>query len=117
MGQNFIGCDRDQSFLLRRIAAVCVVLFSVAGSGSAEARRPPTAAERAGIANAFKVPSRCSKVWVSSIDRHYASYEFNPKAKNCSRYGSNGIDILRLRDSLWRDLGGMSDCTASGIRG
>src|SRR5690349_11157607 len=104
--------------MMRRIATVCVVLVSVATSSAAEARRRPTAAERAGIANAFKVPSRCSKVWVSQIDRHYASYEFNPKARNCARYGSNGIDIVRLRDSLWKDLGGMSDCAAGGsIRG
>jgi len=57
------------------------------------------------------------KVYISTIDRRFASDQFNRKASRCGRYASDGIGIFRKRDGRWRYISGMSDCTPKGFRG
>lgn len=101
----------------RVLALLATTGLLVGLPAAADGRRSATSSERAAIAKRIGVPSRCATVYVSTVDRRYASYQFNYRRKHCAKYGSNGIDILRRRDGRWLDLGGMSDCQGSTIRG
>lgn len=105
----------NRRMYLNPVAIVLAVL--TIGSGVADARRLPTKIERAGVHRVFKVPAKCSKVYVSTVDRRYASYEYRDSAA-CRRYGTNGIEILKRTGNRWRAVGGFSDCSeVIGIRG
>jgi hypothetical protein len=95
---------------MHRVALVLVLAGLLATAPAGDARRRATTAERAAVARHMGVPARCARVYVSTVDRHFASYEFNARASRCTRYGSNGIDVLKRSGTRWRDLGGMSDC-------
>lgn len=76
----------------------------------ADARRAPTKSEKAAIATAMDRPAKCQRVFISTVNHSYASWQFRD-AKGCARYGSNGLDILKRINGQWKDLGGSSDGT------
>ena len=63
--------------LARPLLIALAVLLPLTGAASAEARRKATHAERAAIAAKFDAPPKCAKVFVSTVDRHWASYRFD----------------------------------------
>lgn len=102
-----------------RLLLLCVLASaSLAPVPVADGRRAATEAERKAIARAMATPPRCLKIYVSMINRRYASAQFNQKRyRTCRRYASNGIGILREKESRWRYISGMSDCTPNGMKG
>jgi hypothetical protein len=63
-----------------RSMGVVSLIFSfllVVSVGSAEARRKATAKERAAIAARFDAPAKCARIWVSTVDHHWAGYAFD----------------------------------------
>lgn len=99
-----------------RVGALVVALGLVIPA-IADARRPATPSEKRAIAGA---DARCYRIYVSTIDRRYASLEFAHGTygtdARCTKVASDGIDVFHRSNGRWRDLGGMSDCPA-GIRG
>jgi hypothetical protein len=87
---------------------VVSLIFSfvlVVSVGSAEGRRKATAKERAAIAARFDAPAKCARIWVSTVDRHWATYAFDGtkyQDADCKPAASDGVAILRFRKGAWR---------------
>jgi hypothetical protein len=80
-------------------------LLLVVSVGNAEARRKATTKERAAIAARFDAPAKCARIWVSTVDRHWATYAFDDtkyQDADCKSAAADGVAILRLRNGTWR---------------
>ncbi len=88
------------------LSAVFVLLLVIA-PGNAEARRRATSKERATIAAKVHVPAKCSVVWISTVDRHWATFHFNDakfEDPECAAVAGDGVVIMRLRKGAWRTV-------------
>ena len=87
--------------------SVVFVLLLVIAPGSAEARRRATSKERATIAAKFHMPPKCSVVWISTVDRRWATFHFNDakfEDPDCAAVAGDGVVILNLRNGVWRTV-------------
>jgi len=101
--------------LARPLLIALAVLLPLTGVASAEARRKATHAERAAIAAKFDAPPKCAKVFVSTVDRHWASYRFDGRTfddPDCRPVAADGVAILQRRNGRWRMVtaGSSFDC-------
>ena len=101
--------------LARPLLIALAVLLPLTGAASAEARRKATHAERAAIAAKFDAPPKCAKVFVSTVDRHWASYRFDWRTfddPDCRPAAADGVAILQRRNGRWRMVtaGSSFDC-------
>jgi hypothetical protein len=107
---HYSGVDQDSD------SALHFAGLHTEAEGHCEPRRATRSEQRA-IAGA---DARCSRIYVSTINPHYASTQFDTrtyaKDAHCRKIASNGIDIVRRRNGAWHDPGGMSDCPHA-IRG
>ena len=90
---------------LARPLLLALALLLIAGAASAEARRKATHAERAAIAAKFDAPPKCARVFVSTVDRHWATYRFDGRTfddPDCRAAAADGVAILRRRHGHWR---------------
>jgi hypothetical protein len=87
----------------RTIVSTCVAatLAATVAVPAANARRAPTATERAALAQAGKVPRRCLRIHVATVRAGWASVSFHG-GHACARYASNGVAVWRRRDDVWR---------------
>ena len=85
-----------------RFAIAFVVVAALWAVPTAFAARAPTKSERAGIAKVARVPARCLKIRVSTVDSHYASAYRRNTVKSCARYQGDGVAVFRHRKSGWR---------------
>ena len=95
--------------------AVVTVAFVALLVGSADARRPATKSEKRAISKTFNAPPKCAKIFVSTVDQHWASYQFNAKkidVSPCDQVAADGIAILRKREGRWKFVtaGSAFDC-------
>jgi hypothetical protein len=102
---------------MRSVGAVSLILclFMALAVGNAEARRKGTAKERAAIAARFDAPPKCARVWVSTVDHHWATYAFDGTKyddPDCQPVAADGVAILRFRKGAWRTVtaGSSFDC-------
>ena len=85
---------------LARPLLLALALLLIAGAASAEARRKATHAERAAIAAKFDAPPKCARVFISTVDRHWATYRFDGRTfddPDCRAAAADGVAILRRR--------------------
>ena len=87
--------------LARPLLIALAVLLPLTGAASAAPRRKATHAERAAIAAKFDAPPKCAKVFVSTVDRHWASYRFDGRTfgdPDCRPAAADGVAILQRRN-------------------
>jgi hypothetical protein len=90
-----------------RISAALLLVVGLLlslGVGSADARRRATTAERAAIAAKFHAPGKCAIVYISTVDKHWATYAYNGekyKDPDCKPYAADGVVILQFRGTTW----------------
>ena len=76
----------------------------IASAGTADARRKATSAERTAVARKFHAPAKCAIVYISTVDKHWASYHFDDatfKDPDCAKVAADGVAILQFRGSSW----------------
>jgi hypothetical protein len=81
------------------LGVLALAVFAV----PALARRPANVSQRARITFAEQgrgFPARCGKVWISTVDSTWASWQFL-NAPGCESYGSDGIGILHVERHRW----------------
>jgi hypothetical protein len=98
--------------------SICLLLAALACltvATTADARRKANRSEKKAIAQRFNAPPKCAKVFVSTVNEHWASYQFNPRkidVKPCDQVAADGIAILhRKHRSDWRLVTAGSDFT------
>lgn len=94
-----------------RPALIAVALVALL-AGTADARRPATKSEKRKIAEIFNAPPKCAKIFVSTVDEHWASYRFNAKkidVSPCDQVAADGTAILRKRGGAWKFVTAGSD--------
>jgi hypothetical protein len=74
----------------------------------AYARRPPHDLERGAIAERMGVPPQCAVIWISTVNRQWASFRSSPKA-SCVKWASNGVTVLHRKDARWHQAFAGSD--------
>ena len=87
-----------------RIVALLTLVGFLLTAGAADARRRADRAERAAIAKVMQVPARCATVYVSTVNRRWASFRFNFRGEACLPYASDGVAVLRKRHGRWRQV-------------
>jgi hypothetical protein len=100
---------------MRRIGVVLALLGVLLTAATADARRKPTRHERAAIAAKFDIPGKCLKIWVSTVNRHWARMEFNGKKfedPDCKPHAADGVVVLKRKHGKWRMVtaGSSFDC-------
>jgi hypothetical protein len=84
--------------LVLTLFAAALVLPAVA-----VADRAPTKAEATAIATAAKVPARCLKTRVSTVNTNYASSYRRNLRKGCKAYQADGVAVFkRKQDGAWK---------------
>jgi hypothetical protein len=97
---------------MKRVAAVIALLVALSVVATADARRKPTRHERAAIAAKFGMPGKCLKIWVSTVNRHWARMEFNGKKyedPDCQSHAADGVVVLKRKHGKWRMVTAGSD--------
>jgi hypothetical protein len=87
--------------VLRKLA-VGTLLFALA-AGPAYARRHPRAGERRAIAARMHVPPRCALIWISTVERRWASFRSRTR-QSCLQWAGDGIVILHRRNGRWHPV-------------
>lgn len=100
--------------VLRRLA-IGTLLFALVAS-PAYARRHPRAPERRAIAARMGVPPRCAAIWISTVNRRWASFHTRFR-QSCLRWAGDGIVILHRRNRRWHPVFEGSDipCPVPGV--
>jgi hypothetical protein len=78
------------------------MLFALVAS-PAYARRHPRDRERRAIAARMHVPPRCARVWISTVDRRWASFRSSTR-QSCLQWAGDGIVILHRGNGRWRPV-------------
>lgn len=99
------------------LLAVAALLVPVA---SADARRKPSKGEKRAIAEVFNAPPKCAKVFVSTVDETWATYQFNANKfedKTCQQVAADGVAILKRKRGQWRIItaGSAFECPIPGV--
>jgi hypothetical protein len=79
----------------------------------AQADRPPTKRERAGIAEKVGAPARCLKIRVSTVNTRWARMRLRLKRESCQRWAADGVAVFKKRKGGgWRFVtaGSAFDC-------
>jgi hypothetical protein len=74
----------------------------------AYARRRPHDLERGAIAERMGVPPQCARIWISTVNRRWASFRSRTR-RSCAKWASNGITILHRRNARWHEAFAGSD--------
>lgn len=104
----------------RRIPAVALAALACGGvlPVQAAALRKPTPLERATIAQAVRIPSRCLQIRVATVRPGWATAALGgEQLRSCDRYQANGVVVLRRRDGIWlrRFAGSSWSCPIAGV--
>lgn len=83
-------------------AALVPLVALAAVPALAQADRTPTAAESKAIATAAKVPARCLKIRVSSVDDAYAGIWRRNLKKGCGKYQADGVAVFKKGHHGWK---------------
>jgi hypothetical protein len=86
---------------------IAAVLFGLLAA-PADARRQPTDLERGAVAERMGVPPRCAVIWISTVNRRWASFQSSPKA-SCAQWASNGTTVLHRSNARWHQAFAGSD--------
>ena len=89
-----------RSALLLTLTAV--LLLPVA---TADARRKATRSEKRAISQVFNAPPKCGKVFVSTVNERWATYQFNHRkidVSPCEQVAADGVAILKKKRGRWR---------------
>ncbi|MDO8186035.1 hypothetical protein Q5424_07605 [Conexibacter sp. JD483] len=98
-------------------SAVLVPLVALAAVPAlAHADRTPTGAEAKAIATAAKVPARCLKIRVSTVNEAYAGIWRRNLKKGCEKYQADGIAVYKKGHHGWKFVtaGSSFDCPVPG---
>lgn len=90
---------------MRKPLALLTLVATLVPVAAADARRKATKSEKRAIARVFNAPPKCAKVFISTVDRRWASYQFNAKkidVSPCEQAAADGIAVLRKRNGRWR---------------
>ena len=91
---------------MRQLTALLLALATcLAVATSADARRKATAKEKRQIAQIFNAPPKCSKVYISTVNERWGSYQFDHRkidVEPCDQVAADGIAIVRKRNGRWR---------------
>ena len=93
---------------MKRCLLISLVAIAALAPAAALARRQPTTSERAAIARHLGVPARCAVIWISSVDKLWASFTSSHK-QSCLAHASDGIVVLHRRHGKWRQSFAGSD--------
>lgn len=102
---------------MHRVTALAVLTLAVVAPATALARRKASKVERTrvvaaavGAGNISKAQGNCVRVFVSSVDRHWASIDFPwPTRKACVPLSANGVILLHRRRGTWHVVTDGSD--------
>ncbi len=83
------------------------VLFGLLAA-PAYARRLPHDLERGAIAERMGVPPQCAVIWISTVNRQWASFQSSTKS-SCVKWASNGVTVLHRKDARWHQAFAGSD--------
>jgi hypothetical protein len=84
----------------RRALFLCTIAIIVLAPAVALARRHPNTGERAAIAKRMQIPGECAVIWISTVDRNWASFTTSHK-QSCIAHAANGIAVLHHRHGRW----------------
>lgn len=87
---------REPTARTKRLTLLLLATSLVLPAGAA-ADRAPTKAERAGIAEAADVPSRCLKIRVSTVNASYSSAYRRNLRRGCKPYQADGVAVFKRR--------------------
>ena len=90
---------------MRLPLALLAIAAVLVPATSADARRKATKSEKRAISEIFNAPPKCSKVFVSTVDAHWASYQFNAAkidVSPCEQVAADGIAVVRKSGGRWR---------------
>ena len=83
---------------MRSFLALLVLFAVLVPATGADARRKPSKSEKRAIAEVFNAPPKCAKVFVSTVDERWATYEFNGDridVSPCEQVAADGVAILK----------------------
>jgi|tagenome__1003787_1003787.scaffolds.fasta_scaffold20911958_2 hypothetical protein len=83
------------------------LLFALVAS-PAYARRHPRAHERRAIASHMGVPPRCARIWISTVNRRWASFRSSTR-RTCVMWAGDGVVVLHRRNGRWHQAVAGSD--------
>jgi hypothetical protein len=100
---------------MRYLAVITVALaatFAVVSVAGAD--RKPTSKERAQIAAAVQLPSKCARVKVSTVTKKpkWSSVSWRNGGSECMPLASNGVTVEKKSHGRWRSVtaGSSFDC-------
>lgn len=68
----------------------------------AQAERPATKSEATAVADAARVPARCLKVTVSTVNENYAAALRRNAKRGCQRYQADGVAVFKKGHHSWK---------------
>jgi hypothetical protein len=100
-----------RTVLIASLAAAFLVAPAIV-----RADRKPTHKEKVRIARVVDLPANCARVRVSTVTKKpkWGSVSFRPGSKDCDRFASNGVTVVRKAVGHWRFVtaGSSFDCSS-----
>lgn len=90
---------------MRTTVAAVLTAALLLPAATADARRKPTRSEKRAIAEVFDAPPKCAKVFISTVDERWATYQFNHRkidVSPCDQFVADGVAILKKKRGRWR---------------
>lgn len=105
---------------MRSSLALLLLIAVLVPATGADARRKPSKSEKQAIAEVFNAPPKCAKVFISTVDQQWATYQFNAKKINvspCEQVAADGVAILKKKGGQWRIVtaGSAFECPISDV--